>query len=464
MPKITRIDVKPINTQASDATNQKGKCNGRKVLKTVQKSSPCIAITVLACGLLLWGRNLFSSPVIQPTHTLNVTPEPLARPSLSTPSIVHTYCPISKSAHPFDKEFDVFSRCKMDDVEAQVGPHLDEMQPDIDPQQGFYSNIPSKITPYLYTELRLSRSKDSACIIKERPWSSNVCEMTIQLFKQVIDKEMSKKQQQEAIYTKKAFSIKGMVVGVEIKNTPRMSVGINPQNQINFEKALAIVDAEFLQAPDFYEQSDEQLIEFIKKLHLTLVRDLPEGDKLKPGQFREQRTCVFHDDKAGMEYDALLHNLKRMGTSKQELKTFKKTYSKLIQFMVSDDLINFTPQEKATIDKIATINPDPKEIKKLMIDLVREWKKNQHMHPVALASWLHENIGKIHAFIDGNGRLARLLLNAVLARGGYDPVVFNDDEEYTKQILLDRKQPGSFSKYLEKNIMWNRVMSPILFE
>jgi len=45
------------------------------------------------------------------------------------------------------------------------------------------------------------------------------------------------------------------------------------------------------------------------------------------------------------------------------------------------------------------------------------------LHPVELAARTHVDFVKIHPFIDGNGRTARLLMNLDLMRAGFPPIV-----------------------------------------
>jgi len=45
------------------------------------------------------------------------------------------------------------------------------------------------------------------------------------------------------------------------------------------------------------------------------------------------------------------------------------------------------------------------------------------LHPVERAARLHVDFVKIHPFVDGNGRTARLIMNLELVRGGFPPVV-----------------------------------------
>jgi Fic family protein len=42
--------------------------------------------------------------------------------------------------------------------------------------------------------------------------------------------------------------------------------------------------------------------------------------------------------------------------------------------------------------------------------------------PISLSAYTHLRIAKIHPFLDGNGRVARLMMNYQLIRQGYLPV------------------------------------------
>jgi len=64
--------------------------------------------------------------------------------------------------------------------------------------------------------------------------------------------------------------------------------------------------------------------------------------------------------------------------------------------------------------------PEPAELDSLMADLGK-WinKERDSMHPVRFAAMLHLKFVTIHPFIDGNGRVARLLMNTALIQDGY---------------------------------------------
>ncbi len=59
-------------------------------------------------------------------------------------------------------------------------------------------------------------------------------------------------------------------------------------------------------------------------------------------------------------------------------------------------------------------------------------------NPIELAAFVHHEIVRIHPFIDGNGRTARLLCNLLLMNNGYPP------------IIIRTKERGKYFDYLEK--------------
>jgi len=86
--------------------------------------------------------------------------------------------------------------------------------------------------------------------------------------------------------------------------------------------------------------------------------------------------------------------------------------------------------------------PAPDELEGLMFELGRwiETERNS-MHPVRFAALLHLKFVTIHPYIDGNGRVARLLMNAALIQGGYmlaivPPVIRHDYRQPPKTLKV----------------------------
>lgn len=73
-------------------------------------------------------------------------------------------------------------------------------------------------------------------------------------------------------------------------------------------------------------------------------------------------------------------------------------------------------------------------MQRLAAEYQNEWK---NFHPVVRAAFLHGEFVKIHPFIDGNGRTARLLLNFELMKNGYPPVIIKSEARAGYYDALD---------------------------
>lgn len=65
--------------------------------------------------------------------------------------------------------------------------------------------------------------------------------------------------------------------------------------------------------------------------------------------------------------------------------------------------------------------PQPYLIEKQMEDFMLAYRDKEAAgeHPILVAAYLHDELVRIHPFIDGNGRTSRLLMNLYLLRNGY---------------------------------------------
>ena len=95
-------------------------------------------------------------------------------------------------------------------------------------------------------------------------------------------------------------------------------------------------------------------------------------------------------------------------------------------------------QENVLISGASHIPPKHYEVATLMEHLITEYRTRwESFHPVVRAMLLHGEFVKIHPFIDGNGRTARLLLNFELIRWGYPPVIIRKEQRATYYAALD---------------------------
>jgi Fic family protein len=73
-------------------------------------------------------------------------------------------------------------------------------------------------------------------------------------------------------------------------------------------------------------------------------------------------------------------------------------------------------------------------MQKILDEYQNDWAK---LHPIVRATLLHGEFVKIHPFVDGNGRTARLLLNFELMRSGYTPIIIKNDQRADYYDVLD---------------------------
>lgn len=70
-----------------------------------------------------------------------------------------------------------------------------------------------------------------------------------------------------------------------------------------------------------------------------------------------------------------------------------------------------------------TIPPSWEHVREDMKFFISDFNnKKDEMHPIELACWVHAEFVRIHPFIDGNGRTARLLMNYILMSFGFLPI------------------------------------------
>jgi Fic family protein len=84
--------------------------------------------------------------------------------------------------------------------------------------------------------------------------------------------------------------------------------------------------------------------------------------------------------------------------------------------------------------------PSPVEVPALMRDF-SDWLRSAPDTP-DMAFTAHRRLVDIHPFNDGNGRVARLVMNLVLMRGGYPPISVRPEERLKYIRSLQQAQAG----------------------
>lgn len=116
-----------------------------------------------------------------------------------------------------------------------------------------------------------------------------------------------------------------------------------------------------------------------------------------------------------------------------------KNIHRLILKGIDDENAGVYRKENVLISGAAHTPPDYLQVPEQMEGLMKWYhEEGQKMHAIERASILHIIFVKIHPFVDGNGRTARLLLNLELMKNGYPPVIIKKEERIDYYNALDK--------------------------
>jgi len=90
--------------------------------------------------------------------------------------------------------------------------------------------------------------------------------------------------------------------------------------------------------------------------------------------------------------------------------------------------------------------PSYLKIIKLMDDYIQNIEKLK-LQIIKKASFIHHEFVKIHPFIDGNGRVARLLTNFYIMKNGYPPIVIQKEDRKKYYKTLNKADQGDLSDF-----------------
>lgn len=105
--------------------------------------------------------------------------------------------------------------------------------------------------------------------------------------------------------------------------------------------------------------------------------------------------------------------------------------------------------------------PDWTEVRTAMKWFIADFEaKKSDLNSIELAAFIHAEFVRIHPFQDGNGRTARLLLNFMLLKAGYQPVLIEaKDRPIYYESLNDYAVTGNLDRFYsfildkEKNVL-----------
>ncbi|MBN2982166.1 Fic family protein [Cohnella algarum] len=134
-----------------------------------------------------------------------------------------------------------------------------------------------------------------------------------------------------------------------------------------------------------------------------------------------------------------------------------KSIHGLILKGIMDDQAGVYRKQNVLISGAKHIPPDFSHVPFLMEQLAH-WMVSQSksLHAIERAARLHSEFVKIHPFVDGNGRTARLLLNFELMKNGYPPIVIEKENRLEYYSALDEAHtsgnPENFVAFISQKV------------
>jgi len=90
--------------------------------------------------------------------------------------------------------------------------------------------------------------------------------------------------------------------------------------------------------------------------------------------------------------------------------------------------------------------PSYSKIVKLMGEYISNIKELE-LHPIKKAAFIHHELVRIHPFLDGNGRVSRLITNLYLMKQGYPSIILKKEDRRKYYQVLQRADDGDLSPF-----------------
>lgn len=116
---------------------------------------------------------------------------------------------------------------------------------------------------------------------------------------------------------------------------------------------------------------------------------------------------------------------------------------------------NHVKTKTGEIFRFATAEETPAKMNDLLAWYHAELA-NENVNPILLAAEFHYKYIRIHPFDDGNGRTARILMNFILMKFGYPPVIIKTEDKANYFAALQQADAGvltPFVNYINSNLI-----------
>lgn len=242
------------------------------------------------------------------------------------------------------------------------------------------------------------------------------------------------------------------------------------------DKRYKIEDDKFIIdiSNDFFKSLDEKkkILDSKRPLPKETLKSLEENFKLEwtyNSNAIEGNTLTLKETKVVLEgitiggktmrehLEVINHNeaiefLEELINDNKELTEFDiKNIHAIVLKGIDDEDAGRYRTENVIISGASHIPPESIRVPELMEKLIYrydEWKEKYH--PIVVAALLHAEFVKIHPFIDGNGRTARLLMNFEVMKNGYPPIIIKTEQRHKYYDTLDEgAMTGNYTEFVK---------------
>ncbi|AEG00872.1 Fic family protein [Methylomonas methanica] len=170
---------------------------------------------------------------------------------------------------------------------------------------------------------------------------------------------------------------------------------------------------------------------------------------LEAGSRKDQQEVINLADACVYLQDCLDNNVEL------SVHLIKELHQKLLTDIDNQNAGRFRGEDVAISG--AKLSPPSHLDVQALVQSIVDAERQENIHPIQKAAWIHWAFARVHPFIDGNGRMARLLQDFVLLKNRYVPAsVQPEDREKNYYEALEQTDLGSGEELLEviaKNVL-----------
>ena len=175
---------------------------------------------------------------------------------------------------------------------------------------------------------------------------------------------------------------------------------------------------------------------------------IEDGLTIEGKPLRDHYEAVGH----AKAYDYVYQITEKEGLTEEDIQNLHRLFYQQIDAEKAGHYRNVKVYISGSSYAVAAVSKIPGEMQKL----VKWYNDNEKkLHPIELAATLHQRFVFIHPFVDGNGRVARLLMNLALLRNGFTiaiiPAILR--HEYIYSLETAHTRPEVFTDFIADRVI-----------